>query len=165
MTEGKLRKNWTEIEEKFLVEAVNWVNQNFSQKDILTAMGGKWAVVRLRLERQARDEPKLFPSGIPTERACNTRFFDIKKREKKQNDNGQEIIVFNDVDFVQESLTPDQINQSRLQYLESEIATLKNNSNKLDDKLASLQQIVDALYNSFNSFFNFIGVQDNKDQS
>lgn len=93
------KHKWTESEEKSLLAAAEWVEDNFKGNDgrlTLGKMGGKWHVVSGIF---AKDTGKRF-----TESSCKRRYFRIKSREQVYVDKkGQKVISLNDTEFPQEN--------------------------------------------------------------
>jgi hypothetical protein len=144
------RRKWAEKEEVSLLEAVEWVDENFPGSDgrlLLGKMGGKWNVVSSVLERES--------GVVATDEACKSRFHKIKRREVHKVVDGKDVIQFGDMDFPQAdiALTAEKVNYTavvrRVQELEAKVA-----------KLEGIAKMVNALNDNFKSFFRTVSDDD-----
>lgn len=143
--------NWTEKQEVALLEAVAWVEEKFegkSGKEMLSQMGGKWAVVGQVVRKNCEEDI--------SDEACKSRFFNIKGREKHVTTDDGEVIVFDNTDFPQVDkdeivyhvLDPDGL-EDRVRDLESQVALLEKqikNFQKVANTMHSLNEHFKTLF-------------------
>jgi hypothetical protein len=144
------RHNWSEKDEKILLECVNWVETNFPKgSETLAALGGKWEVVSIYLKKNGLDL---------TDEACKGRFFKIKRREqRKTTDTGKEVVSLLGTDFVQAKVPMPKVGSSM-----PVVTNLQRRVNELETKVVTLEGQVSAvmeLNDNLNKFFKTFGVK------
>ena len=141
------RHNWSEQDEKVLLDCVNWVDVTFPKgSESLVALGGKWEVVSIRMKNCGLDL---------TDESCKARFFKIKRRELHTVQAGMDIVSLLGTEFPQAEVKPlDKVEladqpvitsiQRRVLYLEGEIKHLKTQANTVMELNESLTKFFET---------------------